>query len=148
MRRTRLRALASYPASDPGWEGIVEALEAADGLVVRRNVDNDVYLGLMASADALVGNSSAALVEAPYLSLPAVNVGDRQLGRDRDPNVIDVEPDADSIVAAIERARSEDFRRSLRPTNRLGDGRASDRIVEVLKTVELDRRLLEKTIAY
>jgi GDP/UDP-N,N'-diacetylbacillosamine 2-epimerase (hydrolysing) len=149
VRRTGLRAVATYPASDPGWDGIVEALEAAaDGLVVRRNVDNDVYLGLMAGADALVGNSSAALVEAPYLRLPAVNVGDRQRGRDRDPNVIDAEPSVDAIVAAIERARSEEFRRNLRPTNRLGDGRASERIVEVLKTVDLDRRLLEKTLAY
>ena len=85
-RATGLRAVVTYPAADPGYEAVLEALAArADdpAFVVRANVENDVYLGLLAGAEALVGNSSAALVEAPYFRLPAVNVGDRQRGRDR-----------------------------------------------------------------
>lgn len=151
LEASGLRTVVTYPCSDPGYEGVLEALDAragSDALVVRRNIENDVYLGLMASAVALVGNSSAALVEAPYLRLPAVNVGARQRGRERDPNVIDVEADRTAVAAAIDRTRDESFRRTLTASGRLGDGHAAERIVEVLRGVPLDDRLLRKQIAY
>jgi UDP-hydrolysing UDP-N-acetyl-D-glucosamine 2-epimerase len=151
LASTGLRVVVTYPCSDPGYEGVLDALrpyEQHPGFIVRRNVDNDVYLGLMASAEALVGNSSAALVEAPYLRLPAVNVGRRQEGRERDSNVIEADPLVASITAAIERARSPEFAATLDGGGRLGDGRAAERIVEVLRDVPLDDRLLRKQIDY
>ena len=51
------------------------------------------FLSLMACADAMVGNSSAAIREAPSFHLPAVNIGSRQQGRLRSENVIDVDSD-------------------------------------------------------
>jgi GDP/UDP-N,N'-diacetylbacillosamine 2-epimerase (hydrolysing) len=148
VAKTQLRTVVTYPCSDPGYDGIVDALRALDDerFVVRRNVDNDVYLGLMASAAALVGNSSAALVEAPYLRLPCVNVGDRQRGRERDGNVVDAEPRADEIAAAIAEARA--LRSQLQPSNRLGDGSASERIIDVLKGLEIGPRLVRKQLSY
>ena len=106
IEATGLRAVITYPCSDPGYEGVLEAVTARDGngrFVIRPNIDNDVYLGLMAAADALVGNSSAGLVEAPYFRLPAVNVGRRQEGRDRDPNVVDAPTEPAGVAAAVER---------------------------------------------
>ena len=147
-RATGLRSIVTYPAADPGYEAVLGALADVDGdraFVVRPNVENDVYLGLLAGAEALVGNSSAALVEAPYLRLPAVNVGDRQRGRERDPNVVDVPADQAAIAAAVERARATELP-AFEP--RLGDGRASERIVEVLRSTERDARLLQKQLAY
>lgn len=149
-RATGRRVVVTYPCSDPGYEEIVGVLETLDGdpaFVVRRNIDNDVYLGLMAQADAMVGNSSAALVEAPYLCLPAVNVGRRQDGRTRDPNVLDAATGAE-VGAVLARALEPAFRASLEPSRRLGDGHASERIVETLKTVALDDRLLRKELSY
>jgi UDP-hydrolysing UDP-N-acetyl-D-glucosamine 2-epimerase len=151
LERTGLRTVVTYPCSDPGYEGVLAALRSREGreaFVIRPNVDNDVYLGLMASADALVGNSSAALVEAPYLRLPAVNVGRRQDGRDRDPNVLDAAPEVDAVLAAIEAARQPGFRASLPLGGRLGDGHAAERIVATLRDLEVDDRLLRKQIAY
>lgn len=149
VRRSGVRAVATYPASDPGYGAVVEALETDTTLILMPNIDNDVYLGLMAQAEALVGNSSAALIEAPYLRLPAVNVGARQAGRERDPNVVDADETADAIAASIECVRSAEFRAGLdgMPT-RLGDGRAAERIIAVLKQRELDARLLRKRLTY
>jgi GDP/UDP-N,N'-diacetylbacillosamine 2-epimerase (hydrolysing) len=74
-----------------------------------------------------------------------VNVGDRQRGRERDPNVVDAEVDAATIADAIEWARTTE----LPPYyTRLGDGHAGERIVEVLKSTERDERLLQKQLAY
>jgi len=109
---------------------------------VRPNLENDVYLGLMAAAEALVGNSSAAIVEAPYLRLPAVNVGERQAGRARPANVIDADATARSIAAALSRARA--LRAHLQPPPT--SGLAAERIVEVLKATELELRLLRKEL--
>lgn len=146
-----LRTVVTYPCSDPGYESVLDALrvrERDDRFVVRPNVENDVYLGLMAAAEALVGNSSAALVEAPYLHLPAVNVGGRQQGRHRDPNVVDAVAEPHAVSAAIERVRAPGFREALPAASRLGDGHAAERIVETLRGVPIDDRLLRKQIAY
>jgi GDP/UDP-N,N'-diacetylbacillosamine 2-epimerase (hydrolysing) len=151
VEATGLRTVVTYPCSDPGYEGVLEALRAREGnpaFVIRRNVENDVYLGLMASAEALVGNSSAALVEAPYFHLPAVNVGRRQDGRERDANVADAPPDPAAVAAVVSRLRQPEFRAALNGGGRLGDGRASERIVDVLRALRLDDRLLRKQIAY
>jgi GDP/UDP-N,N'-diacetylbacillosamine 2-epimerase (hydrolysing) len=151
LSESGLRTVVTYPCSDPGYEGVLEALlERQDdaAFVVRPNVDNDVYLGLLAGAEALVGNSSAALVEAPYFRLPAVNVGRRQEGRERDPNVIDCEPTAEEVSRALRRALEPRFSESLPPAGRLGDGSAGERIVERLRSLVVDDHVLRKQIAY
>lgn len=151
LEQTAARVVVTYPCSDPGYEGVLDALRRREGngaFLIRPNIENDVYLGLMATADALVGNSSAALVEAPYFRLPAVNVGRRQEGRERDPNVIDAVATEAAVIAAIEEARSPAFRDRLLPGGRLGDGTAAARIVETLRGLAIDDRLMRKQIAY
>lgn len=117
---------------------------------VERNVPRRDYGGLMRVAGALVGNSSSGLIEAPTVGLPAVNVGERQRDRARGPNVIDVPHERSAIVDAVRRALTPAFRAQLRngASPYLSDGRVSERIVELLKTVPLDERLLRKQIAY
>lgn len=103
------------------------------------------YFSLMARAAAMVGNSSSGLIEAPSFALPVVNIGDRQEGRVRAANVLDVGYDRQAIAAAIARATSPGFRQSLTGlANPYGGGRASERILEVLKTVAIDAGLLKK----
>jgi UDP-N-acetylglucosamine 2-epimerase len=149
--KTGLRSVVTYPCSDPGYDGIVGALtgRAQDpAFLVHRNIDNDVYLGLMSTAAAIVGNSSAALVEAPYFRLPAVNVGRRQDGRARDDNVVDAPAESSRIEEALARALDPSFRASVTLGRRLGDGRAAERIVSVLKETPLDDRLRRKQLSY
>jgi len=93
----------------------------------------------------MVGNSSSGLIEAPSFALPVVNVGDRQRGRLRAANVIDVGPEREAIVAAIARALDPAFRRGLTGlVNPYGDGQAAPRIARVLREVELGPRLIRK----
>jgi UDP-hydrolysing UDP-N-acetyl-D-glucosamine 2-epimerase len=103
------------------------------------------YLSLLHHADVMVGNSSSGLIEAPSFGLPAVNIGSRQDGRLRGDNVLDVPPDCDAIVRAIEAALAPGFREALRGRrNPYGDGRAAARIVRVLREVPLGDRLVRK----
>jgi GDP/UDP-N,N'-diacetylbacillosamine 2-epimerase (hydrolysing) len=150
---TGLRALVVYPCSDQGFEGIIAEIEAARShasLSVHKNLPAADFAGLQAIAGCLVGNSSAGLIEAPYFGLPAVNVGERQIGRERAENVIDVPYDHDRIQSAIGRALGDEtFRaraKSAHPP--FGDGTAYRRITKVLSEIPLDDRLLNKRLTY
>jgi UDP-hydrolysing UDP-N-acetyl-D-glucosamine 2-epimerase len=103
------------------------------------------YSTAMSHARAMVGNSSSGIVEAASFALPVVNVGSRQEGRHRAPNVIDVAPRRESIRDGLRRALDPAFRETLRGmVNPYGDGRAAERIVARLRDVEVGPRLLVK----
>lgn len=144
-----LPVVFTMPNADPG------------GLVIRQQVNEFVrhhatataaeslgtrgYFAAMRSCAALVGNSSSAILEAPSFELPAVNVGNRQRGRVRGTNVIDVVCRRDAILSAITRALDPGFRASLRGRpNPYGDGRAASKIVQCLDEVSLGGDLLVK----
>jgi UDP-hydrolysing UDP-N-acetyl-D-glucosamine 2-epimerase len=131
------------PNADPGHSRVRDAItRAADApqRVFVENLGHELYFSVMANAGVMVGNSSSGLIEAPSFQLPVVNVGDRQRGRLRARNVIDVAPRAGAIVAGVRRASSAAFRRSLRGLrNPYGAGRASQRIAATLARVSIDR---------
>ena len=148
-----MRVLYVYPCSDQGFEGIISTIEAASGrpgVSVHKNIPAADFIGLQKIAGCLIGNSSAGLIETPYFGLPAVNVGDRQTGREHAENVIHVPYAKDAIRKAIERALGDAAFRELcrRVQPPFGDGTAYRRIADVLERIELGPRLLNKRMAY
>ncbi len=139
----------TYPNADAAGRVIAERLERfaaqhARGPLVK-SLGERLYVSLLAHADAMVGNSSSGLIEAPTFALPVVNIGSRQDGRLRGANVIDVGPRRADIAAGLMRALEPAFRARLAGLpNPYGDGRAAPRIVRVLREVSLDRRLVRK----
>lgn len=92
-----------------------------------------LYFGLLRVADAVLGNSSSGLVEAPAVGLPVVNVGDRQAGRLRSDHVIDVPPDAAAIGRALGEALEPGARaRFAAMASLFPGGPSAARIVEAL----------------
>ena len=106
------------------------------------------YLSCMKNLDLMLGNSSSGLIEAPSFRLPVVNIGDRQKGRMRAANVIDVGNSVAEIKGGIARAISIDFRKSIEnmvnPNDTFQDGKTSRRIKEQLKIIEISELLLKK----
>lgn len=151
VEATGLRAIIAYPCSDQGYEGVIEAIEARRGnpqFSIYKNIPAEDFIGLQACASVLVGNSSAAIYEAPYLYLPAVSVGSRQRKRERENNIIDVPPERTSIKEAIDAARfDKPFRKGLRRLRFLyGDGKAYKRIVNTLRKAPPHERLFRKAL--
>lgn len=99
------------------------------------------YLSLIAHADAVVGNSSSGLYEAPTLKTPTVNIGDRQKGRLQASSVIHCPAEAHAIADAIRRAFDLDTNATVNP---YGDGNASAKIITVLESLENPAALLQK----
>jgi len=129
--------------ADPGASGIRQVLERfamerpgrvalVESLGVRR------YLSLMAQVDAVVGNSSSGLLEAPAMGVPTVDIGSRQQGRLRAPSVLHCDEDLDGIRSTLALALSEAHRTLTQgrdtPYGRPG---AARRIADVLETVSL-----------
>jgi UDP-N-acetylglucosamine 2-epimerase (non-hydrolysing)/GDP/UDP-N,N'-diacetylbacillosamine 2-epimerase (hydrolysing) len=112
------------------------------------NLGRRRYLNCMKHFSLMIGNSSSGLTEAPSFRLPVVNIGDRQRGRIRAKNIIDVPRAKDAIRKGIKRALSPEFHATLRgmrnPYDRFHDGRASERIKNVLRDVELSDELFRK----
>ncbi|MEZ4650922.1 MAG: UDP-N-acetylglucosamine 2-epimerase [Candidatus Eisenbacteria bacterium] len=143
-----------FPNADAGSRRIIERTRAFAAsrhsprqtpVHVHVNLEPIPYWSLLRCVDLHVGNSSSGIMETPSLGLPAVNVGDRQKGRERARNVIDVPAETEAIRAAIARGLDPSFREALtRLENPYGDGRASARIAEVIATVPLGNRLLRK----
>ena len=141
-----------YPCSDPGFAGVIRAIDEITGkpkFHVFKNIESIVFLGLLGGARALIGNSSAGVIEAPYFSLPFVNVGSRQDGRETAENVISCDGTPASIKGALQKIDDPGFRSALAADNRpFGDGYAGEKIFEVLKTVPLGPALFRKRITY
>jgi UDP-N-acetylglucosamine 2-epimerase len=88
----------------------------------------------------IVGNSSAGLLEAASLKLPAINVGARQRGRLSGSNVIFTDGTYENIINAIQAALSDDFQANLqRIVNPYGDGNSSVMAAQLLKNTDFSK---------
>lgn len=110
-------------------------------VVFHPSLPPELYLSLLAAVDAVVGNSSSGLYEAPSLGTPTVNIGARQAGRLRARSVLDCPVEARAVRQAVLRAFAVDMRGVVNP---YGDGQASPRIVAELKAIEDPTSLLVK----
>jgi UDP-hydrolysing UDP-N-acetyl-D-glucosamine 2-epimerase len=148
VERIGMQSAWLWPNVDAGSDDISKGLrmyreeKSPDWLHMYRNFGTEDYARLINGAKCLVGNSSSALREGAFLGVPAVNIGNRQQGREHGENVVHVPNDADSIAAAItsqidngRHSRSELF----------GDGSAGGKIAGVLATAEVT---IQKRLAY
>lgn len=103
------------------------------------------YLSALQFVDAVIGNSSSGLLEAPTFKVATVNIGDRQRGRLCAESVLHCEPNAEAIRVAIEKAFSDEFAARLKNlVNPYGVGGASLKIKQIIKQVRLDGLLKKK----
>ncbi|HER26352.1 MAG TPA: UDP-N-acetylglucosamine 2-epimerase (hydrolyzing) [Rhodospirillales bacterium] len=127
-----------------------ELLQQRDGsIAIFDNLTRRDYLGFMRHCAAVIGNSSSGLLEAPTFKIGAVNIGRRQADRTAGSNVIDARDEAKSIAAAIGEVLSPAFQDKLQDcVNPYGDGKSSDRILNVLENTPIDESLLIKRLTY
>ena len=143
------RILALAPNHDPGREAIHKVLtDRSDQLTVLEHMPRATFLSLLkrlaGSGGIMVGNSSAALIEAAALGLPAINLGPRQSGREKPATVIDADDTKPAFIEALAKAMA------VTPApHPYGDGHAGPRIARALADINpQDPRLLRKQITY
>ena len=139
-----------YPNSDAGGREMIKVIGEYEGLPLVhtfKSLPRQAYVGLLSVASIMIGNSSSALVEAPDFSLPAINIGSRQQGRERGANLTDVGYDRTEILNAVQevlaRLDDPDFRARCSQTP-YHDVNTAGQIAEVLSSVELGPGLIQK----
>jgi UDP-hydrolysing UDP-N-acetyl-D-glucosamine 2-epimerase len=147
VRSVGLPAIVLWPNADAGSDDIARGIrklrerKLADGMHFFKNLPTETYIQLMGSTACLVGNSSSGIREGAYIGTPVVNVGSRQAGRERGPNVLDVGHDERVIAEAIG-AQVKHGRYDMADT--YGDGRAGGRMADILAklgTIEIQKRI-------
>jgi UDP-hydrolysing UDP-N-acetyl-D-glucosamine 2-epimerase len=137
-----------WPNVDAGSDGVSKGIRAFREIEQPANIHffKDIppvdFLRLLNHSRGIIGNSSVAIRECSFLGVPAVNIGSREAGRDRGPNVIDVDYDRRQIIDAVRSHLSNG--RPPRVTL-YGDGRAGERIAQVLAESPLD---IQKRLTY
>ncbi|MBN2210004.1 MAG: UDP-N-acetylglucosamine 2-epimerase (hydrolyzing) [Sedimentisphaerales bacterium] len=144
-----LPVIILYPNSDPGFSGILKVLQdygRHPACYLLKNVPRGTFLGLLQRTRALVGNSSGGIIEAGALNVDVINVGHRQQGRARSRNVVDADYGIAAVSAALDRVLGRRRRRRGFRPGVYGDGRAGERIADILGRVKMDERLRQKRI--
>lgn len=129
--------------TDPGnfkIHKILEQLSLKKEVTFYQNLPRSEFVNLLRCSKMIVGNSSAGLLEAASLKLPAINVGQRQRGRLCGPNVIFTDGNYEGIVNAIQVALSDEFQAQLETIiNPYGDGKSSVIASQLLKNIDFSK---------
>lgn len=135
-----MQAVWLWPNVDAGSDQIAKALRVYrdmnpdSKMHFYRNFSPEDYVRVLAGSQCIVGNSSSGIREAAFLGVPAVNIGNRQQGRERASNVIDVPCEK----AAIKDAISRQIDHGRYPSSSIfGAGSAGRQMADVLAKVSL-----------
>lgn len=137
------KVVGIYPNTDPGSYDILKVIDEYsndDTFHFFKTLPRLTFVNLMRNADALIGNSSMGILEAPFYKLPVVNVGARQKGRLNAGNVDFVEYNHNKIIEALEKAvfdkkYKEEVNNLINP---YGDGNADIKIANFLNNIDIN----------
>jgi UDP-hydrolysing UDP-N-acetyl-D-glucosamine 2-epimerase len=127
------------PNADPEARKIIELIEEFvkennHKAIVFTSLGQLNYLSIMQYVDAVVGNSSSGIIEAPSLKVPTINIGDRQKGRIRAKSIIDCKGTEEDIKKAFDVIFDKKFRETIKNiSNPYGDGNSARKIKNILK---------------
>lgn len=142
IERMNIQAIALLPNNDAGYSKIINEIKKSS-IRWYPSLSTLDFINLYRNAWALVGNSSSGIHETPTFKIPAVNIGNRQMGRERAANVIDVMNNSDAIEEGIKKALfDQEFRGFVKTIkNPYGIGNSAEQIVKILKEVSFEGKI-------
>ena len=152
LSKLKNQTIAILPNSDAGNEQIINQLrifsKKCNFLKVFPNLPRNDYLGFLRYCSALIGNSSSGIIEGSYLHTPVVNIGIRQLGREKDVNVIDVPIFSKSLILNALKKSLKKKNKKIKNSSIYGTGNASKKIVQYLETIPINLQMIQKKLVY
>ncbi len=136
--------ILTYPNADDGGRRIIPILETYARkhplrVLAIPSLGQIRYLSAIKYAAAVIGNSSSGIIEVPAFDVPTVNIGARQKGRLAAKSVLNVEPDQQSISAAIKISVMRSYKEvNEKIHNPYGQGDASTQVIEMIKSLKFE----------
>lgn len=92
------------------------------------------FLSVLKVSDAIIGNSSSGIIEAPSLGIPTINLGDRQKGRIQAKSVLNCDVDSIQFKEALKKTKDQNFKNEVVSyKNPFGEGNTTEKIINILK---------------
>jgi len=114
-----------------------------------KSIPREDFLGFLKYSGVLVGNSSSGMIEASYFKIPIINIGIRQNGREKGKNVISlIKPNHISLQKSLVRALNMKKSTHSDYQKIYGEGNSSEKIIDLLEKIKLDKKLIQKQISY
>lgn len=153
VKSFNLPVVVTFPNADAGGRRIIKVLERENGnsyFHIFPSLEFKDWLALERECAVMVGNSSSGMIESSSFHTPVVNIGDRQKGRERGDNVIDVDYNREQIKKALEKSLNDEryLAKLAVIKNPWGDGKTGERIRKILEEMEFGEKLLKKQITY
>jgi GDP/UDP-N,N'-diacetylbacillosamine 2-epimerase (hydrolysing) len=143
--------IITLPNADTGGRVIIKLIEEfvnnKQSAFLFKSLGQKKYFSCLQFVDGVIGNSSSGLIEVPSFRKGTINIGDRQRGRLKSNSVIDCNPEYSEILSAINLLYSKDFQEELNSvTNPYGEAGASEKIVKVIKDLDLQNLLKKRFV--
>jgi GDP/UDP-N,N'-diacetylbacillosamine 2-epimerase (hydrolysing) len=147
------QAVLLYPNCDAGGKKFIDLIAKyakKPYLHAFKNMPHEEYLSLLSSVNLMIGNSSSGIIEAPSFKIPVINIGNRQQGRGRSANILDIQPEKNKIINTIDFAlHNKAFQQKVHTCkNQFGNGAAAPMMVKIFKELPLNEQLIQKQITY
>ena len=146
LKKARVNVLVILPNNDAGHSKIINELKNSSFKLVE-SLNLNEYVNLLKRSSGLVGNSSSGIHETSSFNIPTINIGTRQNGRLRSKNIFDVNHIEKEIIEAIEKCL-EFKRKKIIIDNPYGDGKSSKKILDIIKELDLSKKIIQKRITY
>jgi len=152
IKKYSMEIIAFFPNQDTSrltiTKELTKAAEQNKNIKLIKHMPRNVYASLMRHCTLMVGNTSSGILEAPTFQKAVVNIGNRQKGREQAANVINCGYETDDITKAINKAlHDKEFNTQLKQVkNPFGDKKATERIFNHLKTMNINETLLHKKL--
>lgn len=149
VKKIDIDKLIIYPNNDAGSKKIIKVINSS-GFKIARTLNLREYKTILSKASLLIGNSSSGIHEAATFKIPVINIGTRQSGRLKPPNVISATYNARDIRKKINYVLNNKFfiKKMQFLKNPYGDGKTSKRIVRLLSQINISKKVIQKRITY
>jgi GDP/UDP-N,N'-diacetylbacillosamine 2-epimerase (hydrolysing) len=146
VTNSKVQAVVLYPNNDAGAETIMRAVKQNKKIKRLQGLPPEQYANVLRFASALIGNSSSGIHETATFKVPSINIGSRQKGRERPYSVLDVPHNTEQIEIAINKALFDKtfLSKVQKIKNPYGDGHSAERIVSILKKLNLSQVPIQK----
>ena len=107
LRKVSCNVLITHPNADSGREEILSLIQRyiqnnQDSSLSIPSLGQKMYYSALQLFEAMAGNSSSGIIEAPLMEMPVLNIGERQKGRLRTNLIIDVGIESKAISDGLE----------------------------------------------
>lgn len=145
LKEKEIFAFVSYPNTDAGNMEIINSInkyQYNNNFYFFKNLDRDIFLTIFKKSMFIIGNSSAGMLEAASIPIPAINVGLRQKNRLSGDNVIFCNSSKSDIEQSIIKITSPEFIKNLENIkNIFGDGKSGQKAYKLIKSINFNTLL-------